>query len=382
MAALEFTHNDYPSLGVEIELQIIDAETLALSNSITEIMARLPRDLINKVKPELTQSSLEINTDVCRTVQDVRNDLRRKLEAVENIIDPLGLKLFWSATHPFSSWRAQSITPNPRYHRLVELMQDVARRLNTFGLHVHVGVDTGDKAVMICDRLLRHLPLLLALSGNSPFWEGRNTGLHSNRAIIMEGLPTAGLPHPMRNWSEYVWLVNHLIRTGFINSIREIWWDIRPHHSFGTVEIRVCDLPANLEHVLSLTAFIQCLVHATSKKIEEGTYQYEYHPMMVRQNKWRAARYGAAARLVNTDDYERYSVQETVDRLIEPLLPVAHQFQCAAELEALARLPAQTGSQQQIEIYERAQSKEEVVRQMLAVHHWRSLPVPALTPAS
>src|SRR5690606_37721182 len=121
--------------------------------------------------------------------------------AVEAVTDPMGLKLFWSATHPFSSWRGQIMTPSERYQHLIDLMQDVARRLNTFGLHVHVGVETGDKAVMICDRMLRHLPLLLALSVNSPFWEGRATGLHSNRANIMAGLPTAGLPQPMRNWS-------------------------------------------------------------------------------------------------------------------------------------------------------------------------------------
>ena len=122
----------------------------------------------------------------------------------------------------------------------------MARRLVTFGLHVHVGVDSGDKAVMICDRIMRHLPTLLALSVSSPFWEGRRTGLQSHRSKVMEGLPTAGLPTLMRNWSEYVWLVNHMIDTGFINTIREIWWDVRPHHNFGTVEVRVCDMPGNL----------------------------------------------------------------------------------------------------------------------------------------
>ena len=170
----------------------------------------------------------------------------RRSSIVQSAADALGLRLWWGATHPFSQWSDQRITPDERYLQLVSLLQEMARRLVTFGLHVHVGVDSGDKAVMICDRIMRHLPTLLALSVSSPFWEGRITGLQSHRSKIMEGLPTAGLPTLMRNWSEYVWLVNHMVDTGFINTIREIWWDVRPHHKFGTVEVRICDMPANL----------------------------------------------------------------------------------------------------------------------------------------
>ena len=295
-------------------------------------------------------------------------DLASTITAVERVTDDLGLKLFWAATHPFSSWRSQEITVNDRYFELVELMQDVARRLVTFGLHVHVGVDSGDKAVMICDRMLRHLPLLLALSSNSPFWEGRATGMHSNRSKIMEGLPTAGLPHRMRNWSEYIWLVSHLVDTGFINTIREIWWDIRPHHLFGTVEIRVCDMPANLGQVLALTAAVQCMVQAMSEEIDRGTYQSEYHPMMVQQNKWRATRFGPDAELVNSDDYQQYSVQQSIDRLIEVLRPTAESLDCVSELESASLLPSATGSRQQLAIFDETDSRREVVRRMLEVN--------------
>ena len=210
-------------------------------------------------------------------------------------------ELWWGATHPFSTWQDQRITPDDRYLQLVNLLQEMARRLVTFGLHVHVGVDSGDKAVMICDRIMRHLPTLLALSVSSPFWEGRRTGLQSHRSKVMEGLPTAGLPTLMRNWSEYVWLVNHMIDTGFINTIREIWWDVRPHHNFGTVEVRVCDMPGNLHDTLAIGALVQCLVKALSDEIDNGTYQHDSHPMMVQQNKWRAARFGNQAKLVDTE---------------------------------------------------------------------------------
>ncbi len=371
MSKITFTRNEAPTIGVEIELQLVDAQTLALSNSIERVLDRLSPALAQQVKPELMQSYIELNTGVCRTVRQARDDLRSKLEDLEQVTDGLGIKLLWAATHPFSSCRDQKITVNDRYYRLVDLMQDVARQLVTFGLHVHVGVDTGDKAVMICDRMLRHLPMLLALSANSPFWEGRKTGLHSHRSKIMEQLPTAGLPHQMRNWSEYTWLINHLVDTGFINTIREIWWDIRPHHNFGTVEIRVCDMPANLTQVTAIAAVVQCLVHAISNEIDEGTYQSEYHPMMVQQNKWRAARFGPEARLVNTNDYKQYSVQETIDSLIALLLPTARKLDCVEELTSASHLPATTGSRQQLEIFERTGDQMAIVREMLEQNDWR-----------
>ncbi len=371
MPSIAFTRNEAPTIGVELELQLIDAETLALSNSIERVLEKLPPELVGFIKPELMQCYLEINTTVCRNVREVRNDLKQKLALLETVTDSLGIRLYWAATHPFSSWRDQQITVNDRYFRLVEMMQDVARRLVTFGLHVHVGVESGDKAVMICDRMLRHLPLLLALSVNSPFWEGRNTGLRSNRSIIMQGLPTAGLPRQMRNWSEYTWLVNHLIDTGFINTIREIWWDIRPHTNFGTVEIRVCDMPPNLEQVLAITALIQCLVEALSEEIDGGTYQSEYHPMMVEQNKWRATRFGADARLVSSDRYHQHSVQEMLDHLIELLLPVAARLDCVQELKSAHNLPTNTGAAQQLAIFEQSRSQREVVKQMLENNPWR-----------
>jgi carboxylate-amine ligase len=366
MAALTFTRNDTPSLGVEVELQLLDARTLELAPAIDLVLSRVPTEFALQVKPELMQCYVEINTRVCPTVRDVRADLIRVLTVMQQITGPLGIELYWAGTHPFSSWRRQEITVNERYFQLVELMQDIARRLVTFGLHVHVGVESGDKAVMVCDRMLRHLPLLLALSANSPFWEARPTGLQSNRSKIMEMLPTAGLPHQMRNWSEYTWLINHLQQTGFINTIREIWWDIRPHHNFGTVEIRICDMPANLDQVAALTALIQCLVVAISRQIDEGTYLSEYHPMIVQQNKWRAARYGAQAQLVNSDDYHQYSVQQTVDQLVDRLLPVAESLDCTQELQSARRLPCNTGAEQQMSLYAQTYSRHEVVRRMLA----------------
>ena len=236
----------------------------------------------------------------------------------------------------------------------------------TFGLHVHVGVDSGDKAIMICDRILQHLPTLLALSVNSPFWQGRNTGLHSQRSKIMETLPTAGLPPLMRNWSEYTWLLNHMVETGFIKTIREIWWDVRPHHNFGTVEVRICDMPPSLDHVLGLTALIQCLVYDLSQEIDRGTYQFDCHPFLIRQNKWRACRYGMDARLVDPASHQAVPARQVVHTLLDRLQTRAEELGCTPYLEIVREMADQpTGSVRQLQVFEETNDLAEVVRRML-----------------
>ena len=237
----------------------------------------------------------------------------------------------------------------------------------TFGLHVHVGVDSGDKAIMICDRILQHLPSLLALSANSPFWQGRNTGLHSQRSKIMETLPTAGLPPLMRNWSEYAWLLNNMVETGFIKTIRELWWDVRPHHNFGTVEVRICDMPPSLEHVLGITALIQCLVHDLSQEIDQGTYQFDCHPFLIRQNKWRACRYGMDARLVDSATHNAVPARDVVHRLVDRLLDRARELDCLSYLERVHEMADQpTGSVMQLQVFRETEDLAEVVRRMVA----------------
>jgi len=219
--------------------------------------------------------------------------------------------------------------------------------------------------VMICDRIMQYLPTLLALSASSPYWEGRDTGLQSHRSKIMEGLPTAGLPTLMRNWSEYVWLVNHMEETGFINTIREIWWDVRPHHNFGTVEVRVCDMPGSLDQVCGLTALIQCLVKSLNDEIDEGTYQFDCHPMMVRQNKWRAARFGLSASLVNAVDYRVQSVTEIAEGLVDRLTGVAEDLGCEPELQFVRELAhGESCASRQRQVFQATGDVPEMIRRL------------------
>jgi carboxylate-amine ligase len=297
----------------------------------------------------------------------VEKDLLEKLAWLQGAGEELGIEFLWAGTHPFSRWEEQKISRGERYAWLMETMQYVSRRLVSFGLHVHVGVNSGDKAIQMCDRLLRHLPTLLALSVNSPFWCGRDTGLLSYRTKLMEALPTAGLPDTMRNWSEYCWLINSLASTGFIQSIREIWWDVRPHNEFGTVEIRIMDQPMNLRHVLGLVALTQSLVAAISAEIDRGAYLYDCHPLIAKQNKWHAARFGMDATFVDVDSMQAIPARQAAARLIDRCAPYAERLQCTTYLHYLDDIIAQgTGAACQKRIHQRTGDLREVVRHMLA----------------
>lgn len=366
MAKIRFQPNDRPTLGVELEFALVNARTMELTSACPAILERLPDDLRQAVKPELMQCYIEINSGVGETVEDVRRDLRGKVVAVEKVTDELGAALYWSGSHPFSSWRDQQPTENERYKQLLDSLQDVGRQLVTFGLHVHVGVDSGDKAVMICDRIMRYLPLLIALSCNSPWWEGRVTGLESHRSKIMEALPTAGLPPLMRNWSEYAWLLNHLEETGFINSIRDIWWFVRPHHNFGTVEVRVCDMPGCLDDAIALAALVQSLVSALSEEIDEGTYQHDSHPMLVRQNMWRVERYGLDAMLIDSESLKPQSARGMLLQLIDRLSDTAEAIGAQAGLERARSFAAgETWARRQLTALKETGDQREAIRRML-----------------
>lgn len=367
MSALKFNSNSEPTLGVELELALVDHRTGALTSAAPQILKTIPQALAGSVKPELMQCYIEINSGVCRTVDEVRQDLSEKLEVVESVADAAHAALYWSATHPFSRWQDQTPTNQPRYLNLLETLQDMGRQLVTFGLHVHVGVDSGDKAVAICDRILRRLPLLLALSANSPWWNGRITGLLSHRSKIMEGLPTAGLPPLMRNWSEYVWLVSHLEETAFIHSIRDIWWTVRPHHNFGTVEVRVCDMPGSLDHALAIAALIHSLITDLSDEIDAGTYQHDCHPMLVRQNLWRAERFGLDAELIDPFTHEARPARDTLRELLDQLAPKAESLGCGLHLKTAYEMAAgPTWAEKQLESIRTSDTMAEHILRMAA----------------
>ena len=234
---IPFNASPRPTLGVELEVQIVDPTTFNLTSGSTQILDRVGDH--PKIKQELTQSTVEIITGICDTVADARADLSETLGTLYNIGDELGFTFASAAMHPFAQWREQDIFPNERYEQLVQRIQWPARRLLIYGLHVHVGVESGEKAIAVMNGLTTFLPHLLALSASSPYADHEDSGLASTRTKIFEGMPTAGLPYRLANYSEFQQFMNTLIRAGAIQTIREICWDIRPHPGFGTLESRI-----------------------------------------------------------------------------------------------------------------------------------------------
>jgi carboxylate-amine ligase len=365
MSEPTFHPNGWPTLGVELELQLVDARSMALRSAIAEILAELPRGLHESVKPEFMQCYVEINTEVCRTVDEVKADLVPKIQAVERAADRQGVRLFWAGTHPFSWWRDQRITPDARYYQLAERLQETVVRPVTFGLHVHVGLDSGDKAILVAHRLQRQLPLLLALSANSPFWHGRRTGHHAHRIEVLEGFPTGGMMPPLRTWTEYQELVGQLTDARFIDSPRELWWDVRPNAGNGTIEVRICDMPADLAGVLALTAILQCQVRALSEEIDRDASVPELQPLMLRQNRWRACRFGLDAELVEPITLEAVPARRAAEDLIGGLEHLADFLGCRRDLESARDLAARpTGSEQQLALFHETGDLAEVVRRL------------------
>jgi carboxylate-amine ligase len=238
-----------------------------------------------------------------------------------------------SGTHPFSRWSDQQITPNPRYLHLVDEVQWPARRLQIFGIHVHVGVRSGERAIAMMNALCGYIPYLLALSASSPYWMGEDTGLASCRSKVFESLPTAGVPLPIKDWAEFEQFMTTLIAAKAITSIREVWWDIRPHPDFGTVELRICDGVPTLREVAMLAAVSQCLVQSMDDACERGEALVEPAPWVVRQNKWRAARYGIDAEVIVDDQGALRPAREGITELVETLTPVAQRLGCEPELQ-------------------------------------------------
>jgi carboxylate-amine ligase len=355
-----------PSLGVELELQLVDSRSMALRCAIDDVLVRLPGCLRNSVKPEYYRSCVEINTSICDSVEEVRKDLIAKLRLVEQAARRCGLSLAWAGTHPFSHWRDQRVMPTARYFELTSVFRETLGRQLIFGLHVHVGVISGDTAIRVCNKIREYLPLLLALSANSPFWCGRATGLLAHRAEVISALPASGPPPPFGDWAGYAALVERLISGRCIRTPRDLWWDVRPSPSQGTVEVRICDMPQDLPSVLALTVLIQCLVTFLSRESTSVAEDAGFE-VTIRHNRWRAARYGLGADFFDPRTGRLIRAQDQIDALVERLFPVANELGCREGLERV-RMMAQepTGAERQLVVYEQSGDLRGVVRSRIA----------------
>lgn len=339
---IEFNASGGSSLGIEMELEIVDVASRELTSAASEILGAMAdaRDgaEARKAKHELMESTIEVNTDVCSTVAEARADLEATIAEVTAQTQPRGLALMCSGTHPFSHWVHQKITPNPRYERLVEQMQWPARQLQIFGVHVHVGVRSAEKSVAIANALAAYIPHFLALSASSPFWLGEDTGLASCRSKIFEMLPTAGLPYPLAGWGEFEEFMSTLQAARAIESIREVWWDVRPHPNFGTVELRACDGLPTIGEVTAVAALCQCLVEWMDNLCDRGFDLPQPRQWVIKENKWRAARHGVEADIIVDDQGALAPVRQAIGELVEELSPVAARLRCADDLQRVLEI--------------------------------------------
>jgi carboxylate-amine ligase len=359
------------SLGIEVELGIVDLETRELVGAATDVLGEVGRGHPDgehpKAKHELFQSSIEIITGVCATVPEARADLEATLAEVRAAAGARGLDLMCSGTHPVSHWRAQDISPHPRYERLIEQIQWPARRLAIHGIHFHVGVRSAEKAVAIANSLAVHLPLFLGLSASSPYWHGMDTGMASCRTKVFEGLPTAGLPPQLRDWDDFEYLMQTLVRAQAIQSIREIWWDVRPHPDFGTVELRMCDGMSNLGEVAAVAAVAQSLVHHLDGLVDAGQPLPAARDWVIRENKWLAARHGLDGPVIVDDRGNLRPMRDVIGELLDTLAPAAVELECASELAAARRmLSALPGYARQRRIVESGGQLTDVVDHLVA----------------
>ena len=356
-----FNGSDRPTLGAEIEVQVVDeAGALATDTAATKILSELGDD--TWYKHELLECCIEVITDVCPTVAAVRRDLSGKLEHLIEVSEGLGYRILCTGTHPFSSWRDQTVSPDPRYHRLIENCQWTARRLLIFGVHTHVGVGSGEEAIAISNSLSTFIPHFLALSSSSPFWQGRDTGLASVRSKVFESLPTAGLPYQLDNWGEFQRFMRTLIGAGTIRSIREVWWDIRPHPGFGTLELRICDGVPTMEELCSLVALSQSLVVWLGERYNSGLDLFQHQSWTIRENKWRAARYGLEAEIIRDEEGNLMSLRRSIGDLVERLEPVAEKLGCLDELMGINQmLERGTSATRQREVHQTTKDLSAVV---------------------
>nr|WP_246323764.1 glutamate--cysteine ligase [Petropleomorpha daqingensis] len=330
-------------------MQLVDRQTRELTSGAIEILEEIrPADADEhpKAKHELLQSTIEIITGICTTVGEAKADLAGTLAEVVAAADRRGLGLMCAGTHPFTDWQSQQISPKERYLELVERMQWLARRLQIFGVHVHVGVRAPEKAIPIVNALTQYVPHFLALSASSPFWKGADTGLASARSKVFESMPTAGLPYQLSGWHEFEDYMQTLISTHAIESVREVWWDIRPHPNFGTVELRICDGLPTLDEIGAVAALSQCLVEQFDRELDRGYTLPVPASWVLRENKWRAARYGLDADIVVDEKGTVRPVRQAILDLVEDLTPTARRLGCAAELADVERVLAVGASYQ------------------------------------
>jgi carboxylate-amine ligase len=326
------------TIGIEEEYQIIDPETRDLRSYITQFMEEGHMVLRESLKPELHQSMVEVGTPVCRTIQEAREELVRLRSAIATLAGRKGLCIAAAGTHPFASWLAQDITPFERYHKVAEDMQYLARRLLIFGMHVHIGIEDREFAIDTMNVIRYMMPHILALSTSSPFWMGRDTGLKSYRSVIFEDFPRTGIPDRFNSWAEFQEFIDVLVKTGCIEDGSKVWWDVRPHPFYPTLEFRACDMCTRVDEAIAIAALFQALVAKLWKLRRQNMTFRVYRRALVNENKWRAVRYGLDGKLIDFGLCEELPARDLLRELVEFVDDVLDDLGSRDEVEYIHRI--------------------------------------------
>jgi glutamate---cysteine ligase / carboxylate-amine ligase len=366
------------TLGVEEEFQIVDSHSCELRSYISKLLDDGKAVLRERVRAEMHQSVVEVGTGICKTVHEVRSELTEMRVELDRLARQGNMNIVAAGTHPFSDWKSQEITPNPRYEVIVQDLQDIARGNLIFGLHVHVGIKEKQTAIALANQLRYFLPHLLALSTSSPFWLGRATGQQSHRTMIFKRFPRTGIPPTFESYSQFMEYVDLLIRTNCIDNGKKIWWDVRVHHVFDTVEIRICDMPTNLDQELSIVALIQALVAQLYLMLRRNQSWRHYMSPLVEENKWRASRYGIRGKLIDFGQQQERPFADLLEEMISFVAEASDILGTTDQVVGVRRiLEDGTSAERQLEVFKNNNNDPRAVVRWLIEETMRGVGAPA-----
>ncbi len=351
------------TLGIEEEFQTVDPETRDLRSHIhAEIIAKGKKQLQERVKPEMHQSVVEVGTGICKNIKEAKAEVFELRRHIVGLAYESGLRVAAAGTHPFADWHRQDIFPDKRYETIVEDMQQVARANLIFGLHVHIGIDDKEATIHLMNAARYFLPHILALSVNSPFWMGRNTGLHSYRCKVFDKFPRTNIPDYFQSYGEYESFVNLLIKTNCIDNAKKIWWDMRPHPFFGTLEFRICDIPLRADETIALAALMQAVIVKLYRLYASNMGFRLYRRALIMENKWRASRYGIRGNLIDFGRQIELPAVELIRELLQFVDDVVDELDSREEISYVHKiLEMGTGADRQLRVFEQTQDLKAVV---------------------
>jgi carboxylate-amine ligase len=351
------------TIGIEEEFQTVDPVSRDLRSHIhEEIIAKGKVQLQERVKPEMHQSVVEVGTGICRNIKEAKLEVFELRRHMVKLAHENGLRLAAAGTHPFADWKRQDIFPDDRYKTIVEDMQQVARANLIFGLHVHIGVDDREATIHLMNAARYFLPHILALSVNSPFWMGRNTGLKSYRCKVFDKFPRTNIPDYFQSYGEYENFINLLIKTNCIDNAKKIWWDLRPHPFFGTLEFRICDIPMRAEETIALAALMQAVVVKLYKLYAANMGFRLYRRALIMENKWRASRYGLEGKLIDFGRQIELPATDLIAELLQFVDDVLDELGSREEVQYIHKIMEMgSGAERQLRVYHETQDLKAVV---------------------